>query len=117
MPITTPIAGGTALAVKVVPGASRDRIVGLLGERLKIAVRQAPAKGAANRAACGLIAAALGIRASDVAVVRGQTRPEKTLAVRGLSPQEVSRRLGLPQATSTRGQIRAADGPKERPAR
>ena len=114
MPITRPIAGGTALDVKVVPGASQDRIVGPLGERLKIAVRQAPEKGAANRAACGLIAAALVIRASDVAVVRGRTRPEKTLAVRGLSPQEVSRRLGLAEAPSTRGQVGAAEGPKGR---
>ncbi len=85
---------GTVLAVKVVPGSSRERIVGRLGERLKVAVRKPPEKGAANKAVCDLIASAMGVRATDVEVLRGQVRPEKELLVRGLSPEEVLRRLG-----------------------
>lgn len=95
MPIVKAAEGGTILAVKVVPGASRDRIVGPLGERLKITVGKPAEKGAANRAACDLVAAALKIRPSDVSVLSGGTRPEKDLAVRGLAPEEVGRRLGL----------------------
>lgn len=95
MAIVKAAEGGTILAIKVVPGASRDRIAGPLGERLKITVGKPPEKGAANRAACDLVAAALGVRPADVSVMRGQTRPEKDLAVRGLAPQEVRRRLGL----------------------
>jgi hypothetical protein len=85
---------GTVLAVKVVPGSSRERIVGRLGERLKVAVRKPPEKGAANKSVCDLIASAMGVRATDVEVLRGQVRPEKELLVRGLSPEEVLRRLG-----------------------
>jgi len=89
------VAGGAVLAVKVVPGASREKIVGPLGERLKIAVRKPPEKGKANKAVCALLAETLGLRAGDVAVLRGQTRPEKDLLVRGLTPDEVRERLGL----------------------
>jgi hypothetical protein len=95
MPLVQPHKNGTLLAVKVVPGASRDRIVGLLGERLKVVVRKPPEKGAANEAVCELVAAALGVRPRDIVVSRGETRPEKDLLVQGLSPQEVVARLGL----------------------
>ncbi|MFO8014687.1 MAG: DUF167 domain-containing protein [Phycisphaerae bacterium] len=95
MPIIEPREGGCRIAVKVVPGASRDRIVGPLGDRLKVQVRQAPEKGKANRAVCDLVASALGVKRADVAVVRGDTRPEKALAVGGVSPEEAARRLGV----------------------
>jgi len=95
MPMAEKHPAGTALAVKVVPGSSRERIVGRLGERLKVAVRKPPEKGAANEAVCDLLASALGLRAADVEVLRGQSRPEKELLVRGLMPEEVLKRLGL----------------------
>jgi uncharacterized protein (TIGR00251 family) len=95
MTIAHPHPGGTVLAVKVVPGSSREKIVGRLGERLKVAVRKPPERGAANRAVCELLAKVLAIRPTDVEVLRGNTRPEKDLLVRGLAPGEVLRRLGL----------------------
>jgi len=96
MPVVTSHPSGCILALKVVPGASRERIVGPLGERLKVAVQKPPEKGAANKAACALVAKALGLRPADVQVLRGDTRPEKDLLVCGLGPEEVARRLGLP---------------------
>jgi len=95
MPITQPHPAGAILAVKVVPGASREKVVGPLGERLKVTVRKPPERGAANRALCKLLADALGVRPGDVEVLRGEGRPEKDILVRGLAPDEVSRRLGL----------------------
>jgi uncharacterized protein (TIGR00251 family) len=86
---------GAMLAVKVVPGASRERIVGPLGERLKVAVRKPPEKGEANRAVCALVAEALSLRPAQVVMVRGETRPQKDLLIQGLVPAEVRRRLGL----------------------
>jgi hypothetical protein len=86
---------GAMLAVKVVPGSSRERIVGPLGERLKVAVRKPPEKGEANRAVCALVAEALSLRPAQVVMVRGETRPQKDLLIQGLAPAEVRRRLRL----------------------
>lgn len=83
------------LDVKVVPGARRDEIAGPLGERLKIRVSAPPEGGRANKAVCALVARALGLRASEVAVVAGHGSPEKTLRIAGRRAEEVRAALGL----------------------
>jgi len=95
MAVVEPAEGGAILAVKVVPGASRERIIGPLGDRLKVTVRKPAEKGAANRALSSLVARTLGLRPGDVEILRGGGRPEKDLLVRGLSAAEVRCRLGL----------------------
>ena len=95
MGVASPHAGGSVLAVKVAAGSSRERVVGRLGDRVKVAVRKPPEKGAANEAVLGVLAQALGVRAADLEILHGQTRPEKEILVRGLDPGEVSRRLGM----------------------
>jgi uncharacterized protein (TIGR00251 family) len=76
---------GIRLRVKVVPGASRTKIAGLLGDRLKIAVAAPPEGGKANRAVCELIAGALGVAMRDVAIVEGVSQPRKTVEVIGVT--------------------------------
>jgi hypothetical protein len=88
-----PHAAGCLVAVKAVPGASRDRVAAVLGTRLKITVSRPPEKGAANLAVAEVLARALGLKARDVELVSGPTNPEKTFLVRGLAPDEVRRRL------------------------
>lgn len=84
---------GTLLEVKVVPGASRSRILGPFGDGLRVAVAAAPERGKANAAVCELVAEALSLRPSQVVVLRGGTSPRKTLHVLPLAPGEVARRL------------------------
>jgi len=79
----------------VVPGASRDRVAGLLGVRLKVTVARPAHGGQANRAVAELLARTLQLKARDVLLVAGQARPEKTFLLRGLSPPEVRRRLAF----------------------
>ncbi len=79
--------------VKVVPGASRDRVVGLLGDRLKIAVSAPAEKGKANKAVCAALAEALGVSPRSVEVVSGPTQPRKTLGIEGLTPAQVRDKL------------------------
>ena len=79
--------------VKAVPGARRDEIAGWLGQRLKVRV-SAPAEGGkANKAICAVIAKAVGVRARDVSIVSGQTSPEKTVEIAGVSEAELAGRL------------------------
>ena len=66
------------LELKVVPKASRDRVVGWLGDRLKIQVRAAPERGKANQAVEELLGGVLGAR---VRIVAGESSPLKTAEV------------------------------------
>jgi len=75
--------------VKVVPGASRSRVMGLLGDRIKVAISAAPEKGRANAELVKLIATGCGVQTRSVTVERGSTSPQKTLRVRSVSPDAV----------------------------
>ena len=81
------------LPVKVVPKASRDRIVGELDDALKITVSAAPEKGAANAAVCKLIAESLGLRTAQVTVDAGHGSPRKTIRISGANLQTVREKL------------------------
>lgn len=89
------IEGGVELRVKVVPGASRDRIAGVLGDALKMQVSAAPERGKANAAVVELIAGALGVSGKVVSVIAGLTQPRKTLRVMGKRAAEVVAALKL----------------------
>jgi uncharacterized protein (TIGR00251 family) len=71
------------LQLKVVPKASRNRVVGWVGERLKIQVTAAPERGKANDAVIEVLAAALGLPRSQVRLVAGETSPLKTVEIGG----------------------------------
>ncbi|NJL30609.1 MAG: DUF167 domain-containing protein [Phycisphaerales bacterium] len=75
---------GVLVRVKVVPGASRLRLAGLLGDRLKIQVSAPPEDGKANAALCQVLAEALQINLRQVNVVEGHTRPQKMVRIEGL---------------------------------
>ena len=72
------------LSLKVVPGSSRDEIVGWLGDSLKVKVTSPPEKGRANEAVVALLAERLGIDASSITVVSGHGSPAKVVAVDGM---------------------------------
>jgi uncharacterized protein (TIGR00251 family) len=85
---------GTLLRLKVVPNASRERIVGALGEALKVAVTAPAESGRANAAVLKLLAGKLGVAASALHLAKGQTQPRKEVVVAGMTPGEVVKRLG-----------------------
>jgi uncharacterized protein (TIGR00251 family) len=85
--------GVVLLALKVVPGASRSRVVGRLGDRWKVAVCAAAERGAANEEVVRVLAEALRVRPSAVRVVSGRTTPKKTVAVTGAAPAAIEAAL------------------------
>jgi len=91
-------ADGVELAIKVVPGSSRDRIAGALGDALKLAVSAPPEKGKANKCVIDVLAAALGVKRNAVEIIAGHTQPRKTVRITGLTADEVRARLKLPGA-------------------
>ena len=81
------------LSLKVVPGSSKNAIVGWLGDTLKVRVTAPPERGKANAAVENLIAKALQIPADRVHIVSGEANARKILDVAGLDASEVHRRL------------------------
>lgn len=81
--------------LKVVPGAKRSEVVGVLGDRLKVRVSAPPEDGRANKAVCELLAGALGVPPRSVEVVQGTTNPEKTVRISGATHDRVAAALGL----------------------
>jgi uncharacterized protein len=75
--------GKTILGVKVVPGSSRTAIAGVWNGMLKVKVAAPPEKGKANKALVEFLAAALGLKGKDVAVISGQTNPVKHVEIAG----------------------------------
>jgi hypothetical protein len=91
-----PAGDDVLIRVKVVPGASRDSISGVLGDRLKVRVSAPPEAGRASRAVCDLIAAALSVKPGSVSIERGRTSREKLVRVRAITPALAAAALGLP---------------------
>ena len=75
--------------MKVVPGASRDRVVGVLGDALKVATSAAPEKGKANAAVAAILARALGVDPRAVQLVSGATSPRKEFRISAASAEQV----------------------------
>jgi uncharacterized protein len=71
------------LHLKVVPKSSRDRVVGWVGDRLKVQVTAAPERGKANEAVVEVLAAALRVPRAHVRIVSGETSPLKTVEIDG----------------------------------
>ena len=90
---------GFALAVKVVPGSSRQRIVGEYADSLKVTVTAAAEGGAANQAVIELLADSLHTAPANVRIIRGHKSPRKEVLVMGLPADEIKRRL-LPENTA-----------------
>jgi uncharacterized protein (TIGR00251 family) len=81
------------ITVRVTPRSSRDAVEAGEGGVLSVRVTAPPDDGKANAAVCRVVADALGVPKSGVAVVRGHTARTKTLEVAGLADDEVRRLL------------------------
>lgn len=72
------------LHLKVVPGASRSRVVGKLGDAWKLAVAEPPSGGQANAAVIELLAEALDLPRTAITIVAGHSSPRKTVEIVGM---------------------------------
>jgi uncharacterized protein len=89
-PVEVKHAGGkTVLGVKVVPGSSRTAMAGTWNGMLKVKLAASPEKGKANKALLEFIAAKLGLKARDVAIVSGETNPVKHIELPGTIEESV----------------------------
>jgi len=85
--------GGITFAVRIVPRASKNEIVGVHGDALRIRLTAPPVEGRANKALVAFLAQRLGARRSQVEIVAGASSRCKIIRVIGLSGQEVEEGL------------------------
>jgi uncharacterized protein len=97
VPPTDPLrasATGCFIDLRVLPRAPTDAVGGLRGGRLLVRVTAPPVDHAANDAVRRVLAGALGVSASAITLVSGRSARNKTVEVRGVSPDAVRQRLG-----------------------
>ena len=83
------------LALKVIPNAPRNEIIGRLGDAIKVKIHAPPLEGRANDALCEFLAECLQVPRRSVMVLRGDTSRQKIVRVDGLSLAEATSRLGI----------------------
>jgi hypothetical protein len=77
---------GVILNVRVMPGASRNDVSEILGDRLKIRLQCAPVKGKANKALTRFLGRKFGIPASRVSILCGEKARNKRVFLEGVDP-------------------------------
>ena len=84
---------GTVLAVHARPGAKRNALLGTRAGALLVAVNALPEKGKANAAIAATLAASLGCRLSEIALISGKTSRRKRFLVIGVAHDDLRCRL------------------------
>jgi uncharacterized protein (TIGR00251 family) len=89
------LAAAVEIKVKVVPGSSKDRIVGSHGDACKVQVSAVAEGGRANARLAEVLAAALDLPVRAVTIVAGQHHPLKTVRIAGITKEQLRARLSL----------------------
>lgn len=74
------------MQVKITPGSSRTKLLGLHGQSLKIAIAAPPEKGKANAALIAFLSEITDLPKQKITLTSGETNPEKTLVLSGIDP-------------------------------
>jgi uncharacterized protein (TIGR00251 family) len=81
------------ISLRIQPGASRNEVAGFNKGVWKFKIAAPPVEGKANKALLEFLSEVLNIARSRIAIVRGETGRDKVVAVSGLTPEEVEKRL------------------------
>lgn len=69
--------------MRVQPGASKNEIVGVQEDALKVRISAPPVEGKANKALLQFLAEQLGVKRSQVEITSGHTSRSKTIHIVG----------------------------------
>jgi hypothetical protein len=84
---------GVTIDLHVQPRASKNEIVGVQGEELKVRLTSPPVEGEANRLCIEFFAKRLGVAKGTIDLVAGEKSRHKRLLIRGMAAEEVRRAL------------------------
>lgn len=86
--------GGVTLNVRVTPRSSRNAVIGVEADAIKIKLTAPPVEGAANAALIEVVAEWLGVRRSAVSIISGDRARNKRVRVLGVTIDQVQKNLG-----------------------
>lgn len=81
---------GVTFAIKLIPRAKRDEIVGIENDALKIRLNAPPVEGRANEALLKFLAQTLNVPRANIEILRGETSRHKVVRVRGVSAAQLN---------------------------
>jgi uncharacterized protein (TIGR00251 family) len=84
---------GCLLKVRVSPSSSQDKILGYLGEELKISLSAPPVDGKANTALISFLSKTLSLKKSHLEIHSGHSSRSKVIKIKVLSKDETQGRL------------------------
>jgi uncharacterized protein (TIGR00251 family) len=82
---------GVTIEIKLHPRAGRDRLAGVINNRLKIDVAAAPIKNKANRSMIKLLSKTLKVPQKAIVIKRGTTSRNKLIEIRSISTEKVTK--------------------------
>lgn len=82
---------GIYLFVKIIPNASKNVIVGMENDRLKIRLVAVPEKGLANDELIKFLSSLLEIPKRQIWITTGKTSRLKTLLIQGISLEKIQK--------------------------
>ena len=82
---------GVTIEIRLHPRAGRDRIAGVINNRLKIDVSAAPIKNKANRSMIKLLSKTLKVPQDAIVIKRGATGRNKLIEIRSISIEKVTK--------------------------
>ena len=81
---------GVEIFLYIQPRASRNKVVGLQGQELKVALTAPPVDGAANKACCVFLAKFFRLPKSCVRLISGETSRHKRFLLNDADFQKIS---------------------------
>ncbi len=85
--------GHVTFKVRVTPRASKNQIVGVEGDAVKVRLAAPPVEGKANEALVKFLASLLDVPRSSLEIIAGQSSRNKVIRIRGVGVKQVERAI------------------------
>jgi uncharacterized protein (TIGR00251 family) len=76
------------IKVKIVPGSSKNKIIGVYNDSLKITITAPPVEGKANKKCIAYLAKYFDMAKSKIEIISGKNSKNKLIKIYDISPKE-----------------------------
>ncbi len=81
------------IKIKIVPGSSKNKIIGAYNDALKITITAPPVEGKANKKCIAYLAKYFDVAKSKIEIISGQTSKNKLIKIYDISQKEFLEKL------------------------